>query len=487
MKRKRRRNISSKPARRDEKEKAEEYLLKAGEEALKSAASREALNHYREALELYEKKYGEAGNPDTLAMLERNIAMALYNKGEMVEALDHFDKAGEYLGIKSRRKLAAQVCFLLYDFLDLLFELYFPHKRPKKIPTPGDNEIINLFLYRADVLISVDSMRLIFIAMEALRRMNRFKLTKLENGLFAYVGGSGLFTYAGISFRLARKILDEVKIHLCEDNIKARIRYKLSDLLLDHLSGRWPDTLLYDHNLVEACLQVGELWQTGAYILEQGFLHNERGNFGECQKMANKLLEIAEVFDNQYTMTRKYHLRIELFIKTRKLNQALREIDAGLLFLKEINEYLMASKLTAHKLYVQVLLQNFEEAEKTLADLNAIAAKEKVIVPYLTNAAARSRFLFYLAKLEEAIIAGNKAAIPGFKHKTARHGKQALKLAKRFAPLKIEAFKMMGTYCWLIGKPRRARRWWGKSIRLGEQLGARPDLARTRKQARCVN
>jgi hypothetical protein len=97
----------------------------------------------------------------------------------------------------------------------------------------------------------------------------------------------------------------------------------------------------------------------------------------------------------------------------------------------------------------------------------------------LSNAVVRSRFLFYLAQLENAVAAADKAAILELKYKTARHGKQALNLARRYAPLKTEAFKLMGTYCWLIGKPRQARRWWEKSIHLGEQLGARPDLART--------
>lgn len=39
-------------------DKTEEYLIKAGEESLKSSASAEALNYYQQALELYLRKYG---------------------------------------------------------------------------------------------------------------------------------------------------------------------------------------------------------------------------------------------------------------------------------------------------------------------------------------------------------------------------------------------------------------------------------------------
>ena len=38
---------------------------------------------------------------------------------------------------------------------------------------------------------------------------------------------------------------------------------------------------------------------------------------------------------------------------------------------------------------------------------------------------------------------------------------------------------MVGEYYWLIGKQKKAIKWWDKSIQEGERLGARPDLSRT--------
>jgi hypothetical protein len=37
----------------------------------------------------------------------------------------------------------------------------------------------------------------------------------------------------------------------------------------------------------------------------------------------------------------------------------------------------------------------------------------------------------------------------------------------------------MGTLHWVSGKPKKAQEWWGRSIRTGEALGARPELGRT--------
>ncbi len=81
-------------------DKAEEYLIKAGEEALKSSASSEALHFYQEALNIYLKKYGEEADPGKVAMLEKNIAIALFNKGEYIKADEYFERVLSYYGEK---------------------------------------------------------------------------------------------------------------------------------------------------------------------------------------------------------------------------------------------------------------------------------------------------------------------------------------------------------------------------------------------------
>jgi len=37
----------------------------------------------------------------------------------------------------------------------------------------------------------------------------------------------------------------------------------------------------------------------------------------------------------------------------------------------------------------------------------------------------------------------------------------------------------MGEYYWLIGKHWKAFKWWDKTLKVGEELVARPDLSRT--------
>ena len=79
-------------------DKAEVFMLKAGEEALKASASSEAIEYYKEGLKLYQEKYGESVDPEMVALMNKNIAFALFNKGRNLEALEYFDKLTTYYG-----------------------------------------------------------------------------------------------------------------------------------------------------------------------------------------------------------------------------------------------------------------------------------------------------------------------------------------------------------------------------------------------------
>ena len=97
-----------------ELEKAEEYLFKAGDEAARSAASSEALHHFREASRLYLLIHGDAGDPKKRVLLEKSIAMALHNTGNLRESIEHFDRALSHLGDVVPRSRAST----LAEFVD---------------------------------------------------------------------------------------------------------------------------------------------------------------------------------------------------------------------------------------------------------------------------------------------------------------------------------------------------------------------------------
>ena len=110
----------------EELEKAEEYMVKAGEEALRSSASSEALHYFQEALKLYMTKYGDAADPERLVDFERKIALAYFNKGQLENALFFFDKVLSRWGRQPLKNRVAIYFKLGYDMLLMIYRVYMP-------------------------------------------------------------------------------------------------------------------------------------------------------------------------------------------------------------------------------------------------------------------------------------------------------------------------------------------------------------------------
>jgi len=79
-------------------ERAQDYLLKAGDQAGKMAADAEALTHYQQAMAAYARAFGDKRDPMQRAALERNMGEALSRRGDHQQALDHLERALNYLG-----------------------------------------------------------------------------------------------------------------------------------------------------------------------------------------------------------------------------------------------------------------------------------------------------------------------------------------------------------------------------------------------------
>jgi class 3 adenylate cyclase len=106
--------------------KAEEYLFKAGDEAARAAAPSEALNYFREASRVYLMIHGAGGEPAKKALLERNIALALFQTGNLIESSAHFDRALAHLGERVPTSRAEILLRFGIDLAGLLAHLYLP-------------------------------------------------------------------------------------------------------------------------------------------------------------------------------------------------------------------------------------------------------------------------------------------------------------------------------------------------------------------------
>jgi len=459
-------------------DKTEEYLIKAGEESLKASASAEALNYYQQALELYLRKYGVKADPEKVAMLEKNIALALFNRGQLAESVEYFDKVLAFYGVTIPRNPIIKALKFGAGFFAFLVSIYLPFLKWKKDPTPRNKEIISLFWKKLLALSVTDPQEFFIQAFYFYKPFVRFDVTKIENGAGMVASSCAMLSWVGILFTLSRRILQFAKRKTDMSDLKAVLNYKFAQSILWGTSGNWPEKIEIDNDLVDKNLAIGEIWLITMYIGWNFLLYTARGNFSSGQWLAHRLSDISETYENELAKAYKFLQNTYLLMKYRRLNDGLGEVDTGIQFISKTGFRVWLIHLYSVKARIQLMLGDVTGAIESLGRAENIKS-EVTGVPTIEGYFALMRFILDLYQIEEAIKGDDKKTLSIHRSNALKAGTEALKIANKYAIIKTEALKLMGVYYWVIGKQRKAMQWWRKAIAEGQRLNDRLELSRT--------
>jgi class 3 adenylate cyclase/tetratricopeptide (TPR) repeat protein len=459
--------------------KAEEYLIKAGEEALRSSASREALNFYQQGLKLYQKKYGEAADPEKVALFEKNIALAFFNKGQYENALRHFNSVLERWGEGIPKNRIIMASKLIYNLLNVIANLYLPLRKTGKLPTRRDNEIFDLCYKRSIALVDMDPKRCFIEFLSTLKRLNKFDIAKVENGVGMWMSGSGLFSWTGISFKLSKKIIEYAKDAIDKNDNKQIFYYELFELLYKSSIGNWFNVKEYDENLVDFNLRIGESWHVSTYLVFHGLIKIYQGAFREAEAIIRKLSEIWESYGNENAKKYQYPLKLLCLMVFQKFDDAQNEAERGISFQIQTGREEGNLFNLGYKAINQIYQKDISGAKESLLQAKAFVSKQAFVPPIYISSYLLGQFFLDLYLLEQAIGSNGKFGEIKYRQNAAKSGKRALKNSKKYAFDRANIFRLMGIYYWLIGRQKKAVRFWNKSINQAKSLGARVDLAKT--------
>jgi serine/threonine protein kinase/tetratricopeptide (TPR) repeat protein len=461
-------------------DKFEEYLIKAGEEALKTAVSTEAINYYEEALRVYLKKNGDSADREKVALLEKNIAIAYFNKGRMAEAIVHFDHVLGLWGEKRPKNKAQAILMVTRDLLFILRVIYLPSTRRKKDPDQRQNDMIDLLYKRATCVVTLDAFRFIVDTMALIKRLFMYDCTKIRNGAVMAHSSSILFSFSGISFKLMRDINKCFEYNVEGSDIRSLLIYSYFKLVNCYLAGDWSDAPGYDERMIDENLRLGEFFTAPGYHLWMGLLCTEQGNFSMVQFCAEKASRIGDEYESDYARTCRNHAKSRLLFKQRKLEEALRSCEEGLAFQKEVSRNpLEFLSLLGIKASVHVLRNEMTEALEILTTCEGIIRNSARVVPYHRSNYLMARCSYDLQAFKEAVGSETRTDAAIVRKQAAKSVKLAARNAMMYSADKTAAFRSMGTYFWILGKQRKALSWWSKSLRIGKHLNALPELGRT--------
>ncbi len=459
-------------------ERAEEFLFKAGAEAARAAAPSEALHFFEEASKLYLEIHRDGGDPQKRALLEKNIAEALYYRGRFLDAIEHFNVALRLLGdrvVEGRWQLGVSFARNLAAVLRRLYGPSFGRRSPAA--TPRQCEIMDLRYARAEVTVTTQPTRHLFDSMDTLAFLQRIDAGSVPRAGKFYAGAAALFAFGGISFGVARRLSERAAALVPASDSDEYIYERAMNFTYRVLEGDWSDEHEIAGERLAESVRNGQLWGPTTYLGLLGEKRLHRGEFAAARACIAEIDRIWDMFRYDLAKTNFYYLHALLPLEEGDYQRAR---EAAHTYYDENPEDLLHILALAAQAKAETELGELDAAEATLTRAAEVVARSSPVPPFHGSAYHRSRLLLDVARLEAAARNGGGGAALRDRRRPARKRlRAALASSSKVAWRRTEVLRLAGRYRWLLGNRRHAHRLFERSIDWGERLGARPETART--------
>jgi len=373
---------------------------------------------------------------------------------------------------------AAMTTQITINILQIILLLYLPLPKGKKVPTYKENRIINIILAKGHLLALTDAKSMFANTMMGFKECFKFDLSKSQAALNAISGGAALFSFTGMSFSVGKKSLDYAQKYLSvNDGQVSPYYFKMFETIHNYLSGTWDCALGEEY--IEYDIKIGETFCAATHLLYIGYIYMERGDFDKTWEIIERLKIISEEFNTDHASVMYYTLISLLLNKQGKMREAIELIDHGLATAKNIGLSNRCFSFLGMLLQIKVNIGQFNKINKTFNAIKKHIEQEKRIVPYYYSNYITGLLLYNICYLEYAFYVQNNEQISKYKHLASKSSSKAIKNSQKVFSDKPQIFCLVGRYYWIINKQKKALKWWKKSIQVGKELGARPDLSRT--------
>ena len=463
----------------DDLEKAGNYMNKAGEEALRSSASSEAIHYFREALRLYLAKYDRDPDQKAIAKFEKKIGLALYNKCQWQEAVKYFDSVLERWGSPLPKRGFFGIVKLAWQIFILRILRQSNFSSSKKNPSIREKEVVEQFCRASESLAFFDHMRSFQVSMAALMFIRSFNILKVPGAGGNLAGIASMFSLGGLSFKTSNRLLEISKQFMDDHNPRDNTEYSCFKTMIKHCQGRWGKITDLDRACLKSSLAIGDLWHATHYLWSYNIIQIETGRFENSLNSIERLYEIGEEYSYPHATLCAYTLESRHLLLIRKINEAINTAEDGFIYAQENGTDVHIYLFLGIKAESQQLLKDSTGSLQLISQAKEIYEKQISVMRLFKAPFLAADLSINLDQLERVIRSRNFSESRMFQKRSFETGREALKNSKKYAPYRTKILRMIGLHYWLIGKQGKALKWWDKTIREGERLGARPDLSRT--------
>lgn len=456
-------------------ERAEAYLLQAGTDAARAAASNEALHFFQEASRLYLEHYGDAADPARCATLEKNVASALYYRGRFVEAIEHYDQALALLGDPPIRSTWGQRLRFALDLGGVLLRLYLPVLRGRGQASEHEREIMATRYQRAEATVYAMPERHVFDGLRTLARLQRVDPHSVPDAARMYAGAVALFAFAGILFDASRRLATIALSLVDGDDVSQQTYVRVMSFIYHFMKGDWRDAHEIAPELIDASLSQGELWGPVIYLDLLALKCLQQGNWEGLRACRERTAEVWDLFQYDGAKTSLYQIKATVALEREHADEARRAADA---YFDETSEELLHIVALGTRAKSEVQLGDLDTAGRTLTEAEALTAKCAPVPPFHASFYLRSRLLFDVSRLQAALDAGDRDGAIAARRAAARSARMALRNAARVSLARSEILQLAARAAWLSGRRRTAWRLYERSARAAELQALRPATRR---------
>jgi class 3 adenylate cyclase/tetratricopeptide (TPR) repeat protein len=456
--------------------KAQSYLMKAGDQAGRVAADGEALAHYRQAMEAYERAFGDAWEPLERASLERKIGEALYRQGDHSRAMEHIQHGLEILGVSIPGSVWG---IRLGIFSQLLLQI-------------GHRLLPGLFLGKgaeADRAAAEEKLRLyepifwveqpkasLLLILMVLKALNHSERHNLPYGCIGGYAAIGFVLDYLTLFGLAYKYFQRAA-PLAEDfghpGTLARFYHALSGHYLQKgMPEKEIDCLQRSSRLYQ---EMGDLLHWGWVLEALAMVFCYQGKLSEALDCVHKMAPIGEEGDIRLVQCFHGESMGNTLMRMGKCGEVESCLKESLQLAESIpspaNIIFSSGLLGRCYLYqgkFNSALETLHAAQKIYQEFNP---RRRYRLPFVNSLAET-----YLFAVENPEIAPEHTRSEWLA--LARDAcRDAMKVARSCKMGLPETIRLQGTYEWLGSRRRAAERWWRQGLSFAMQNGIRFDEA----------
>lgn len=455
-------------------ERAEEWLFKAGDEATRLAASSEALEFFRGASELYLRMSKGAGDPRKKAELEKSIAVAHFNRGEQIEAVEHIHRYVEHVGAPAPRSTAGLALRGTAVSCAVMARLYLPALRGKRRATREQAELVDLMFKRARAQTTTAPGRFVSDTLEIMHILWSIDPHTMRGSGGIFSGNAGYFAYAGM-FGMSERFLVLARDYTHEQDLPEEFVYRVFNFVHHFLKGDWDSRHEVEQELIDDALAHGLLWDASTYLGLHAKQMLYQGQFDRAAERIEELRKIEDVFAHGLARENYQGCAAFLALERGRIAEALAACDV---YYKSSDELLPNLLALGTKAKALVLAGELDDARATLARAEELMRPSFTLPAFQLSSYLRSRLLLEATELEAASRKDRRGA-RRLGRRAARTARRALRSSRGAAWRGPESARLAGRVAWLRGRRRRAFAYWVEALREARRLGMRPELGRT--------